>query len=55
MAEAVGLIASVITIVAAVNEGLKSVQAVRCASEDFEQLQVIFAKSHRSTCLICML
>ena len=42
MAEAVGLISSVITILAVVNEGLKSVKAVRCASEDFERLQVTF-------------
>lgn len=39
MAEAVGLISGVITIVAAVNEVLKSAKAVRRASEDFERLQ----------------
>ena len=45
MAEAVGLISGVITILAAVNEGLKSANAVRCASEDFERLQVILQTS----------
>ena len=48
MAEAVGLISGVITILAAVNEGLKSVKAVRCASEDFERLQVTLLKTHSS-------
>ena len=55
MAELVALISSVITIVRAVNEGLKSVEAVRCASEDFGSLQVTFPKSHRSTRLIRVL
>ena len=49
MAEAVGLISAVITILAAVNEGLKSANAVRCASEDFERLQVTLLNPHRIT------
>ena len=46
MAEVVGLISGVITILAAVNAGLNSVKAVRCASEDFERLQVTLLKSY---------
>lgn len=55
MAEVVGLISGVITILAAVNEGLKSAQAIRCASEDFERLQVTLLRSNRSARLMHML
>lgn len=55
MAEAIGLISGVITILAAVNEGSKSVNAVRCASEDFERLQVTLLDSYCSIYLIYVL
>lgn len=55
MAEVVGLISGIITIVAAVSEGLKSANAVRCASEDFETLQVTLLNSHCSIRLIHVL
>ena len=55
MAEVVGLISGVITILAAVNAGLNSVKAVRCASEDFERLQVTFPGSCHTKRLVYML
>ena len=55
MAEAIGLISGIITVVAAVSEGLKSASAVRCASEDFERLQVTLLNFHCSIRLIHVL